>query len=35
MKVTTQSNTNHNGPRYVTKELNYNVFENILKEILQ
>jgi len=34
MKVTTQPNTNHNRPRYVTKE-NYNMFDKILKEILQ
>jgi len=35
MKVTTQPNTKHNGPRYVTKELNYNMFDKMFKEILQ
>jgi hypothetical protein len=34
MKVTTQPNTNHNGPRYVTKELNYNMIDKILKELV-
>jgi succinylglutamate desuccinylase len=33
MKVTTQPNTNSNGPRYVTKELNY-MFDKILKELV-
>jgi len=33
MKVTTQPNTNRNGPRYVTKELNY-MFDKILKELV-
>jgi hypothetical protein len=32
MKVTTQPNTNHNRLRYVTKELNYNMFDkNIVR----
>ena len=34
MKVTTQPNTKHNGPRYVKKELNYNMFDKILKELV-
>jgi len=34
MKLTTQPNTNHNGPRYVKKELNYNIFDKIFKELV-
>ena len=34
MKLTTQPNTNHNGPRYVKKELNCNIFDKILKELV-
>ena len=33
MKVTTQPNANHNGPRYVKKELNY-MFDKIFKELV-